>query len=409
MNATLLEQLLYEDESSTLDFKRDQYKFNGGSDDDRSELLKDILGFANGWRRSDAYILIGVEEIRGGRSHVVGTTDHLADHTLQQFVNSRTNKPIQFGYEVCRVDGKQIGVISIDQQPRPFYLKKAYGKLEKDKVYVRRGSSTDPTQPATPEEIAQMGMAANASSPEAELKVEFAHAELDHIFGSEMPWVAEWCDVPKFEDIPRLSRRRSSDSFGIDFDAIQSVTSHEVLNEEFYHEMANYEFMKKLVRPVRLVVTNTGKVAANDVRAEIIVCKNEGLGLSEPHDIPERPKRRKSSFDVTSKIIRGIRPAALRSPGYVTINTNDERFKFTMECGDIQPGRKIFSDEFYFGVGESGEKTLTGHFFAANLPEPMEFTLTIQADITRTSMTVDELTKLADVHDDHDDDEYEEG
>ena len=83
MDATLLEQLLHEDESATLDFKRDQYKFNGGSDDNRSEFLKDILGFANGWRRSDAYILIGVDEVRGGRSNVVGTTDHLADHTLQ--------------------------------------------------------------------------------------------------------------------------------------------------------------------------------------------------------------------------------------------------------------------------------------------------------------------------------------
>lgn len=124
MDPTLLDQLLFEDESATLDFKRDQYKFDGASDEDRSELLKDILGFANGWRRSEAYILIGVEEVLGARSKITGTDEHLADHTLQQFVNSRTNKPIQFGYEVCSIDNKQVGVIRIEQQPRPFYLER---------------------------------------------------------------------------------------------------------------------------------------------------------------------------------------------------------------------------------------------------------------------------------------------
>jgi predicted HTH transcriptional regulator len=83
VDATLIERLLYEEESATLDFKREQYRFVKASDDEKSELLKDILGFANAWRRADAYILIGVEEVRGGRSSVVGITNdsHLADHS----------------------------------------------------------------------------------------------------------------------------------------------------------------------------------------------------------------------------------------------------------------------------------------------------------------------------------------
>ena len=64
MNEEQFEGLLYEDESSTLDFKRDQYPFQGETPDVKSELLKDILAFANSWRRSDAYILVGVEEVR---------------------------------------------------------------------------------------------------------------------------------------------------------------------------------------------------------------------------------------------------------------------------------------------------------------------------------------------------------
>ena len=67
MNDALFERLLYEEESNTLDFKKEQYRFAKATDDDKSELLKDILGFANAWRRSEAYILVGVEDIRGGR------------------------------------------------------------------------------------------------------------------------------------------------------------------------------------------------------------------------------------------------------------------------------------------------------------------------------------------------------
>src|SRR5579864_5379397 len=65
MNDVLFERLLYEEESTTLDFKKEQYRFAKATEYEKSELLKDILGFANAWRRSEAYILIGVEEMRG--------------------------------------------------------------------------------------------------------------------------------------------------------------------------------------------------------------------------------------------------------------------------------------------------------------------------------------------------------
>src|SRR2546426_7301047 len=79
MNDAQFERLLYEEESNTLDFKKEQYRFAKASDDEKSELLKDILGFANAWRRSEAYILIGVENVRGGRGNVVDivTSGHL--------------------------------------------------------------------------------------------------------------------------------------------------------------------------------------------------------------------------------------------------------------------------------------------------------------------------------------------
>jgi hypothetical protein len=50
MDRNQLESLLHEDESTSLDFKRDQYPFDAATDEQKSELLKDILAFANAWR-----------------------------------------------------------------------------------------------------------------------------------------------------------------------------------------------------------------------------------------------------------------------------------------------------------------------------------------------------------------------
>lgn len=157
MNDALLESLLREDEGTSLDFKRDQYPFVGITDDDlKGELLKDILAFANSWKRTDAYILIGVEEVRGGRSNIVGISTHLPDASLQQFVNTKIQRPLIFSYEAYPYEGVQIGIIHIPRQERPFYLKKDYGRLKANTAYIRRSSSTDI---ASLDEIAKMGIA----------------------------------------------------------------------------------------------------------------------------------------------------------------------------------------------------------------------------------------------------------
>lgn len=154
MDASEIEGLLNEDESASLDFKRDQYPFENATDEQKSEMLKDILAFANAWRRTDAYILIGVEEVKGGRSKPVGVSTHLDDAKLQQFVNSKTNRPVTFSYTAFPIDQVEIGIIIVPVQDRPFYLVREYGRLTKNQVYIRRGSST---AIATPDEIFKMG------------------------------------------------------------------------------------------------------------------------------------------------------------------------------------------------------------------------------------------------------------
>jgi hypothetical protein len=112
--------------------------------------------------RTDAFILIGVEEVQGGRSNPVGVAKHLDDAKLQQLLNSKSNRKIDFRYEAVPVDGITIGVIHVPLQERPSYLTTDYGKLKRDTVYLRRGSSTDI---AKPDEIARMGSRAERLRP----------------------------------------------------------------------------------------------------------------------------------------------------------------------------------------------------------------------------------------------------
>ena len=147
-------QLLREGECASLDYKRDQYPFADATDEQKGELLKDILAFANGWRHADAYILVGVDEVAVGRSAVYGVANHIAENHLQQFVNSKTSRPVTFSYRGYPFEGKQVGVFTIPQQDRPIFLRKDFGKLQHNVVYYRQGTTM---AIASPDDVARMG------------------------------------------------------------------------------------------------------------------------------------------------------------------------------------------------------------------------------------------------------------
>lgn len=161
MDERLIRDLLRKTESDALDFKRDQYPFAGQSDELKSELLKDIISFANAWKDSDAYILIGVREKQQRADGLQGVSHHLPDHELQEFVN-KTNRPVRFDIAAVTFDGVELDAIRVAHtQNRPIYLAKDFGRLTGRTVYIRRGSSTDI---AEPDEIANMGGASASES-----------------------------------------------------------------------------------------------------------------------------------------------------------------------------------------------------------------------------------------------------
>jgi hypothetical protein len=186
MNPPDITTLLNMSESDSLDFKSGQYKFwNPSTDEEKSELLKDIIAFANSFKTGDAFIVIGVSEKNQRKDQVVGVAAHLKDNEVQQFVNSKTNRRVTFLVHSSTAEGQPIDIIQIAQkQERPICLTKNYGKVKANEVWIRAGSSS---AIATPDQIAAMVKAdQNASLGEARIAMEWAEANTRSRIGSEV-------------------------------------------------------------------------------------------------------------------------------------------------------------------------------------------------------------------------------
>ncbi|KKW50703.1 transcriptional regulator [Pantoea ananatis] len=275
----LLNTLRYKSEGTDIDFKSAQYRFNNGSEKDKSELLKDILAIANAWRDGTGYILLGFKDQRPNPAMVVGIHDSIDDSRIQQFVNGKVKPKLTFSYEEHLYEGKTIGIISIPKQKRPFYLTSAYGKLKSNVVYVRRGSSTDEAEPI---EIIAMGDEDNVSS---EMKIElslrtpnndtlplnFTHTYLH--FTEEFP------------DFKVLSNPLGP--FGM-----LDVSSVHRYNKDFWRECAEYMRINEALIMLRLVLLNRSGVQLSNSKVELTFEKTDSnVQVVAENDLPEVPKR----------------------------------------------------------------------------------------------------------------------
>ena len=121
-----------------------------------------------------------MREVKGGRSEIIGVQSHLDDANLHQFVNGKTQRPVEFSYLPFRTADGEIGVIQIPLQERPVYLKRRFGGIDKNEVLIRDGSST---RVASPDEIARMG-AERAFSSTPQFSLEWADVDLHKILHS---------------------------------------------------------------------------------------------------------------------------------------------------------------------------------------------------------------------------------
>ncbi len=142
-----IEELLSRQEGANIDFKRDQYPLDSKSA--KVDFVKDIICLANTRRDGPAHIVIGVEKLPDGTSHVVGVDDHPDDADLQSTVESRVHPLPPFSYEPHTYEGKSIGVVTIPTAGvGPATPTSDYGdKLRKWTIYYRSSSKNSIAPP----------------------------------------------------------------------------------------------------------------------------------------------------------------------------------------------------------------------------------------------------------------------
>ncbi len=368
LGANLLEQLLYEEEGHTLDFKRAQYPFEGADSNTKSELLKDILAFANAWRQATAYVLIGVDEAKGGRSQIVGVETHLDDAKLHQFVNSKTQRPVDFSYYPVRTEDVEIGVIEIPLQTRPIYLVKPFGKLNPNIVYKRDGSST---AIALPDEVARMG-AVQVSVEIPGLILEWANIERRVILPSPCDLYSLILEPLLPDDTFEKQKRRSPYSFSL---------NDYGWNENYFREMILYTFEMNFLKPLSLRLCNRSGIVARRVRFVGSITKESTVFVTD--NPPARPYR--NHMDGINESIVPL-ASQLKSNPDPCVRELDERWEITIDFGDVRPREEIWTTSPLFIGSRGGIIKLEGKLLGDNIPKPVPCALEVRFEVKKRPM-----------------------
>lgn len=377
-----IEELLYEEEGTTLDFKSEEYKFVGADDFVKSELLKDILSFANAWRRTDAYILIGVEDVKGGRSKIKGINTDLDDAQLQQFVNGKTQRPIEFEYRAAKVDDLKIGIIRIPVQTRPFFLNKDFGKLKRHTVYLRRGSSTEE---ASPDEVRDMGRSEVQLLEEVpSLSFEFADLSSRISLGTSIELSTTLLSIPSKKEIPDYEEQRNSGEIYINTRSI---------NYNYYRELVNYHFILNKTVNLAFLLKNDSNKVISDIKVELILEKQEKkFSFFRLSKFPDTPKSSYDNFSHhinTPSLAQQIAKQKIKS---IEIQDLGNSYRVEIPFEKVQPKQTVFSAEtIYLDSNESFSIEAKVTIYADNISVPIPQVLKIVCNVKKEGGGLDQI------------------
>jgi hypothetical protein len=384
------EELLYEEEGTTLDFKREQYKFSSATDYQKSELLKDILAFSNAWRRVDAYILIGVEEIKGGRSNPLGIEEELDDAQLQQFINSKTQRPINFNYSTVLIDEVKIGVIKVPVQTRPFYLKNDYGKLKRNVVYIRRGSSTDE---ASPEEVRDMGRSEIQEAQEIpSLHFEFADHKTRASHGKSLNLNATLLNIPPSSEIPDFyEEERITGPYGFSIPRINLNYA----DRDYYRDLVKYHYVSNKSIELSFLLRNDSSKVISDIRVEFLAQKEGGkFTFFNSRRFPDFPKRYHDPIANIRPIAAQIADSKRKS---IEIQDLGNYYRIEVPFEKAQPKQTVFSSEVvYISVNENFTVDVDITIYADNVPVPIQQKMVICCNVTKEEGSLNRIEQLHD-------------
>lgn len=287
----------------------------------------------------------------------MGISEHLDDADLQQLVDSKTNRAVEFSYQATQCDGKQVGVIAIPCQTRPLYLERNFGKLEAHKVYFRRGSSTDI---ATPNEIAEMGRDSDTQLDSADIQIVLAEPNSRRLFGAEMALESIKFDVSDHSALP---------PYGSSIIPGYNVSLPGV-NGDYYREFADFLYQLNMFNDLGFRLLNVGDNAARNARLAVDIDKVPGL------EIRERGLRVPEKNVLVN--IRSRNEERSDQNGVLHVQESRDQWHLIADFATLQPGAYWWTTEVRIGSTETHELNLVARLYADNLPSPSESELTVK-------------------------------
>jgi len=393
MNTIASTDLLNMTESETFDFKSIQYKFYGATDEEKAELLKDIIAFANAWKTGDAFVVIGVSEKNGRKDAVLGVANPLNDNDIQQFANSKTNRHVRFLVYSDKAEGKDINVIQISQdQHRPIFLSKAFGKLKPNEVYVRSGSST---AIASPDQIAEMAKAdQQVSIMQANLDFEWVDSTEHRRLGKDVTIKCVKLINPPPEPPKPMRPSIKSDAPPSNPTYLEfikrsihanstPITPTVSLNDgPSAEEVIEYAKALASFAPLRIWLKNLGLRNAASVKVRIHIPRESGVRVIDEGDFPKEPKGRLLS------LIGWRTPISFGTH----VNESPDGWNVEIDGNTIQPQDEFWSDEkFYLSSDIDRTIETSARIFADDLAKPIEIPLTIRIEVITREMALADL------------------
>lgn len=367
----ILNQLLYRNEGVDLDFKQAQYRFTKAEDNEKSELLKDILAIANSWRDGTGYILIGFKDCTPHPAEVVGIAaeDHIDDSRLQQFVNSKVEPALDFKYEERIFEGKHIAVISIPKQQRPFFVAAKYGKVNSNIVYVRRGSSTDE---ATPIEIGRMVQPVSAPSM-GQIYVEL----LDHKDAPQgSPQNLHFIKVGQLPDFTREVIR----------ERFAPVVLQPSVNSDYFRDLAAYLAAVNGSLNLKLRVLNQSNFSLKDFKVEVRVSTPDVKYKFIPKSLFPKPPSQDLFVGDIFKSNGSENPQAIQ-----TEKRGSQQICFARSAS-LLPGEEFLSDPFLLRLQNACDLSIEVRVLAEQLGTPI--VMTYDFSVSGSQKIYDEVSLL---------------
>jgi len=369
---TLIQELLYRGEGPTLDYKVKQYPFSGADDGQKSELLKDILAFSNAWRSEVAYILIGVENDTG---KLVELDVDIDDSRLQEFVNSKTNHPVDFSYRSLSYEGVRLGLYTIAVQDRPVFVRRQYGRVAPNTVYVRRGSAT---AIADPSEIAKMGFSkvtqAVAHAPKLVVRVVCPESGVTDNLSVKY---TQYALLPKYEDYSILNER------GVVHRMIVAMS-----NVDFYRQLAAYLQESSGRMPFVLEISNEGDHFADDIQVFMNFPAAPLFAFKSEHDLLERPKK-----ETNISIFDRVPLLANAKLAKYLIKASEVEISLKFNVGKLQAGETRRTPKIFMINPPVALTELTGRILSDQLRSPVVFSIPTKIEVTPKILTMAVMQK----------------